>query len=79
MGLKDEYDIAIIASTDTDLRPAIEGCHELGIINGREIEVAAWKSERFVKKITVRDTHVWCHFLDKEDYDACHDFKSYSG
>ena len=79
MGLKDEYDVAVIASTDTDLRPAIEGCHALGIVNGREIEVAAWREGGFRKRIEVPGIHVWCHFLDREDYGACHDSQSYSG
>jgi uncharacterized LabA/DUF88 family protein len=79
MGLRDEYDIAIIASTDTDLRPAIEGCHALGIANGCEIEVAAWRQGNFRKRIEVPGIHIWCHFLGRNDYDACHDPKSYSG
>ena len=77
MGLKKEYDIAIIASTDTDLRPAIEGCHELGIASECEIEVAAWRHQSYRKRIEVRGVHVWCHFLDRDDYDTCHDPKNY--
>jgi uncharacterized LabA/DUF88 family protein len=78
MGLKNEYDIAIIASTDTDLKPAIEGCHELGIADTCEIEVAAWRHETERKRIEVKDKHLWCHFLNRDDYDVCHDPKDYS-
>jgi hypothetical protein len=81
MGLQEEYDVAIIASTDTDLRPAIEGCHALGVTKTCEIEVAAWRgdSERFPKRIADSGLHIWCHYLNREDYDACHDGKNYVG
>jgi hypothetical protein len=77
MGLQGEYDVAIIASTDTDLRPAIEGCHALGIADKCEIEVAAWRHGRERKRIEVKGIHLWCHYLDREDYDACHDSRDY--
>lgn len=78
MGLQDEYDVAIVASTDTDLRPAIEGFHALGLAEKKEIEVAAWRKETFAKKITVDDLHVWCHFLEEADYQTVKDRRDYN-
>lgn len=78
MGLHHEYDVAIIASTDTDLRPAIEGFHVLSLAENRRIEVAAWRRGTFAKKITVPNIHVWCHFLEEDDYETVRDRRDYN-
>lgn len=41
--MQDEYDVGILMSTDTDLKPALEGVTQL---TNRRAEVAAWSSPR---------------------------------
>lgn len=42
--LRDEYDVAILATCDNDFVPVVEALLELGATNGKpEVEVIAWK------------------------------------
>ena len=72
------YDIAIVFSTDTDLRPAIE------LVANRfaglpRIELAAWSSPTSVRRIAVTARRkVWCHFLDQMDFEAVADTTDYT-
>ncbi len=73
-----DYDIAVVFSTDTDLRPAIEF-----VANRYErlprIELAAWTSPTSNKRIPVTANRaVWCHYLDQADYDDVADSMDYT-
>ena len=72
------YDIGIVFSTDTDLRPAIElvANRFVGI---PRIELAAWSSATSARRIPVSAKRaVWCHFLDHLDYEAVADATDYT-
>ena len=72
------YDIGIVFSTDTDLRPAIElvANRFVGI---PRIELAAWSSPTSIRRIPVRAQRaVWCHFLDHLDYATVADSTDYT-
>ena len=74
MAVEGEYDIGVIASTDTDLRPALEY-----VINrpGVSAEVVAWHGS--VKKgLSIAGQRLWCHRLAKADYDAVADYTDYN-
>lgn len=44
MAVRDDYDVAIIVSADTDLLPVVEGLIALKALNGKpEVEVVGWK------------------------------------
>jgi uncharacterized LabA/DUF88 family protein len=44
MGVRDKYDVAILATADTDLLPVVEGLLALKALNGKpEVEVIGWK------------------------------------
>jgi uncharacterized LabA/DUF88 family protein len=44
MGVRGEYDVAIIVSADTDLLPVVEGLLALKALNGKpDVEVVGWK------------------------------------
>jgi uncharacterized LabA/DUF88 family protein len=67
MAIRREYDVAILASADTDLRPALEACKSLP--EGCPIlEVAAWKGEGYASRLHLPGSHLWCHYLDRTDY-----------
>jgi uncharacterized LabA/DUF88 family protein len=78
MGLRGDYDTAIVASTDTDLIPAFEACQALGVADKRTLEIAAWRKGDFAKKITVPGLRLWCHYLDEDDYRTSRDSRDYT-
>lgn len=77
MAVDDDYDVGVIASTDTDLKPALEFVHKR-FADTLEIEVVAWKSRNFQSRLSVARANIWCHFLYKEDYDKIADLRNYN-
>jgi len=69
------YDVGIIASTDTDLRPPIE--YVLRACPSVRLEVLAWRSERSRQRLSLGKQNVWCHWLDEDDYASIADFSDY--
>lgn len=51
MATRGELDVAILVSTDTDLRPALEAFFLVPLDEPRTVEVAAWKSSTFAKSL----------------------------
>lgn len=78
MAIAGELDVAVLVSTDTDLRPSVEAFALPSFDTGRTIEVAAWKSPVFKKALRVPGQHVWCHFLDEDDFRAVRDTRDYN-
>ncbi|MCH8877798.1 MAG: NYN domain-containing protein [Chloroflexi bacterium] len=74
MAVREEYDIGVISTTDTDLRPAIEFVATLDNVIAEE---AAWWNG-FQKQLSLPESHVWCHRLNKEDYEFAADFRDYN-
>ncbi len=69
-------DVAILMSTDTDLKPALESAVEIG---GVRIEVAAWTNKhRRGRRLSIGTRRLWCHWLDEDAYRAVHDPRDYS-
>jgi len=71
------YDIGVIASTDTDLKPALE------FVNRKyhptiRTEVVAWDSPNTPSRISIAHPFIWCHWLSKTDYDAIADLRDYN-
>ena len=69
------YDVAIICSADTDLVPAVEDV--LDGDQGASVEVAAWRSERYRQRLSLKDRNLWCHWLTFEDYERVRDETHY--
>jgi len=71
------YDVGVIASTDSDLRPALEyvikKCR-----NKCHVEVAAWFTPQTKNRLSVPGINIWCHRLDKADYDTVADLTDYN-
>ena len=72
-----KYDVGVIASTDSDLMPALEFVHKRFPSQCR-IEVAAWTSPSSRSRLSIRRSSLWCHWLDKTDYDSVADPTDYN-
>jgi uncharacterized LabA/DUF88 family protein len=72
------YDIGVIFSTDTDLRPALEFvARRFG--GAPRAESAAWTAPGANKAIFAADPkRTWCHYLSATDYAAVHDPTAYN-
>lgn len=77
MAIRGEYDVGILASADTDLRPALEACHTLGN-SCPTLEVAAWRGEGYANRLQLPGHHLWCHYLTRADYIAVADRTRYT-
>jgi uncharacterized LabA/DUF88 family protein len=72
------YDVGIIFSTDTDLRPALEYVAGKFPISPRA-EVAAWRSPTSNRALTLSGSRrLWCHYLGLADYQAVQDIRDYN-
>lgn len=76
MAIQREYDVGILMSTDTDLRPALEAVFRL---RAAHIEVAAWSSALGGNRhLRIRDRKLWCHWVDLNGYSQVQDRRDYN-
>ena len=79
MAILDEFDVGVIMSTDTDLRPALEAVLRLCPSAGPMCEVAAWaRPGRHCPRLSIPSAKVWCHWLGEEDYLSVADQRDYN-
>lgn len=71
------YDIGVVASTDTDLIPALEYVYHK-CANRCRVQVTAWTSANTSSRLSVKGCTIWCHWLDKKDYDTIADLTDYN-
>jgi hypothetical protein len=73
MALREEYDAAIVVSSDTDLMPAIET-----VYTGRlgHVELATWAGARRLR--FPRTQLPWCHFISETEYRTLQDLTDYT-
>lgn len=74
LAIDGEYDVGIVCSTDTDLRPALEYVYNKFIGNPR-VEVMSWTGSR---RLSVPHLNIWCHHLNRADFDAVSDPTDYT-
>jgi NYN domain-containing protein len=72
------YDVGILCSTDTDLKPALEAVAALGRNRQPHCEVAAWASSQAVPRLRITGAKLWCHYLRVEDYRGMVDSSDYT-
>ena len=77
LALDGACDVGIIASTDTDLKPALEFVYEK-CRNQCRCEVMAWKGAGRRRQLSIAGVDLWCHWLDRTDYDRVADLTNYS-
>lgn len=74
----DQFDVGILFSLDTDLKPALEAV--LNLAPGKKIEVAAWRGEKtnHSPRLSLGGNRPYCHWLDRTDFDAVADATDYT-
>ncbi len=75
MAVENQYDIGIIMSTDTDLKPALE---YVMAKPEKCAEAAAWHSSISSPELSIPGSHLWCHRLAVDDYKAVADYTDYN-
>ncbi len=79
MAVFGEYDIGIIMSTDTDIKPALEAVLRLPAKTRPICEVAAWTNPKgYARRLSVPSAKLWCHWLDQTDYSSVADSTDYN-
>jgi hypothetical protein len=79
MAVRGDYDIGILMSTDTDLKPALEGVAQINGNRGPRWEVAAWSAPTMhSRRLSITGTRVWCHWLGPGDHKAVADPTNYA-
>jgi uncharacterized LabA/DUF88 family protein len=79
MAVKGEFDVGIIISTDTDLKPALEAVLGLQGNPYPRVELAAWSSPtRRSRRLSIPGSTIWCHWLDENDYWSVSDTTNYA-
>lgn len=74
-----EFDIGVVATTDTDLIPAIEAVFDLDRKAGYDpVEVCAWKTATYRKQLRVDKRSIWCNELTIAHYARAADFTDYN-
>lgn len=77
--VRDEYEVAILMSTDTDLKPALEFVRDLQGDPYPRCEVAAWSSpDGYSRRLSIPGRQIWCHWLDESDYRSIADPTNYA-
>lgn len=77
MAVRDEYDVGILMSVDTDLKPALEFVCDLSGVRPR-CEVAAWSAPAgHSRRLSVSGHKVWCHWLGEADHRSVADPTDY--
>jgi uncharacterized LabA/DUF88 family protein len=76
MAVQDEFDVGIMMSTDTDLKPALEAVVKLGTAR---VEVTAWSTPNsYSRRLSIKGQKLWCHWLDETDYHRVQDTRDYN-
>ncbi|MDA2927105.1 NYN domain-containing protein [Acidobacteria bacterium AH-259-G07] len=77
LALDGAYDVGVIASTDTDLKPALEFVYRKYRSQCR-CEVMAWAGTARGRQLSIAGVNLWCHWLNRTDYDQVADLTDYS-
>lgn len=77
MAIDGHYDIGVIASTDSDLKPALEYVYRKSGGN-RRVEVMNWSSPSSARRLSIPGRNIWCHWLDRTAYDEVADPADYN-
>jgi hypothetical protein len=74
--VKGSFDVGIVMSLDTDLKPALEAVANQ--LHGVRVEVAAWnRPDRRCGRLSIQGHNLWCHWLDDAVYEAVRDTTDY--
>ena len=76
MAVRGQYDVGVLMSNDTDLRPALE---QVALLGTQTVEVAAWKPPSGpALRLRLPGARIWCHLIDRVGYAAILDGTDYT-
>jgi uncharacterized LabA/DUF88 family protein len=80
MAVTGQFEVGVLMSTDTDLKPALEAVARLTDARGVRAEVASWSSPvgRHSRRLSIASRRLYCHWLGQDAYDQIADATSYS-
>ncbi len=80
IAVRGQYDVGILMSTDTDLKPALEFVASLTRSVGTpRAEVAAWSGNgQHNRRLSITGGTVYCHWVGEATYRAVADHVNYS-
>jgi hypothetical protein len=79
MAVRREFEVGILMSTDTDMKPALEAVAQLTATQGTRAEVAAWSATgRHNRRLSIRTRSLYCHWVGQDVYDHVADTTDYS-
>lgn len=80
MAVRGEYDVGVLFSTDTDLKPALEFVADLTSKNGAPRgEVAAWSAQgQHNRRLSISARNLYCHWIGETTYQAVADPTDYT-
>lgn len=79
LAIEGAYDVGILMSGDTDLKPALEFVHDYKGSVGPRPEVAAWsRPVDHSPRLSLKGRSLWCHWIDRDAYWAIRDPVTYS-
>ncbi len=78
LAVENMYDIGVIASTDSDLLPALEYVYSQGAMGGPRAAVMAWSSTTGNPRLAIPGAHLWCYWFNQSDFDSIADPTNYA-
>lgn len=76
--LERRFDVGVVMSLDTDLKPAMEYVARRSSSIGTRVEVAAWcRADIHCRRLSLKGRSVWCHWLWRDDFEAVRDDTDY--
>jgi NYN domain len=74
--LDGRFDVGVVFSADTDLKPAIETVCARTTLS---VQVATWQpAVGYASRIAIPNRKIWCHYLDQADFAAVEDRTNYA-
>lgn len=79
LAIEDSYDVGILISGDTDLKPALEAVWDYRGAAGPRAETAAWsRPDAHRPRLALVGRSLWCHWMDHSVYASVQDRFDYS-
>lgn len=79
MAVRNEFEVGILMSTDTDMKPALEAVARLTPAQGTRAEVAAWGVPgRHSRRLAIQFRNLYCHWVGEDVYRQIADSTDYS-
>lgn len=79
LAIEDRYDVGILISGDTDLKPALEAVWDYRGAAGPRADTAAWsRPDAHCPRLARVGRSLWCHWMDRGIYASVQDRFDYS-